>query len=249
MVAVSFGLLVPARILTAARYGGLNVHPSLLPDLRGPAPIMHTLLKQRSHTGVTLQTMHPTKLDHGVIIDQTLAPGIAVPSESTPDELLELLTRLGAEMLCNAIESGSFLETSSQVRVDIPRSESADYAPKVTPEDRCIDWHSWTADEILLRDRVLGRLWDMHVYSQCLPGKSPKRLTYHGPWRIAAEAQTSASQGRATLTGAGLDGDITLGITTADQKVLIPSAVTIEGESKGKGLRTLISGLQDLQSN
>ena len=55
VIAVSFGLLVPARILNEAKYGGLNVHPSLLPDLRGPAPIIHTLLKQRSHTGVTLQ--------------------------------------------------------------------------------------------------------------------------------------------------------------------------------------------------
>jgi len=32
IVAVSFGLLIPARIINAARYGGLNVHPSMLPE-------------------------------------------------------------------------------------------------------------------------------------------------------------------------------------------------------------------------
>ena len=53
VVAVSFGLLVPARVLKAARYGGLNVHPSLLPEFRGPAPIQHTLLQRKRRTGVT----------------------------------------------------------------------------------------------------------------------------------------------------------------------------------------------------
>ncbi|KAM0715344.1 hypothetical protein Q7P37_008842 [Cladosporium fusiforme] len=38
IITVSFGLLVPSRLLHAATYGGINIHPSLLPDLRGPAP-------------------------------------------------------------------------------------------------------------------------------------------------------------------------------------------------------------------
>ncbi|RMX79403.1 hypothetical protein D0867_16483, partial [Hortaea werneckii] len=96
IVAVSFGLLVPARLINGAKYGGLNLHPSLLPDLRGPAPIQHTLLRHRASTGITLQTMHPTRFDHGMILDQEEAP---VPPHSTPEDLVDMLGPLGARML------------------------------------------------------------------------------------------------------------------------------------------------------
>lgn len=65
IVAVSFGLFVPPRLLRAARFGGLNVHPSLLPDLHGAAPIEHAVLLGRPRTGVTVQTLHETTFDGG----------------------------------------------------------------------------------------------------------------------------------------------------------------------------------------
>ncbi|OAA62544.1 methionyl-tRNA formyltransferase family [Niveomyces insectorum RCEF 264] len=70
IVAVSFGLFVPARLLRAARYGGLNVHPSLLPDLAGAAPIEHALLAGRTRTGVTVQTLDAQTFDGGRVLLQ-----------------------------------------------------------------------------------------------------------------------------------------------------------------------------------
>lgn len=251
---MSFGLLVPARILNGATYGGLNVHPSLLPDLRGPAPIIHALLKQRSHTGVTLQTMHPTRFDHGTIIDQTPAPGLSIPSSCTPDQLLKTLGPLGAEMLCRGIDDGLFVPPVKDIRESMADPEPLDHAPKLTPEDRHIDWSAWTTEDILVRDRVLGRLWDRETYSRCLEGRSAKRVTFHGPW-IEESADFNTSQGTGSIKPGqpllleGLLKDPQLGIVTADRRIMIPASVTIEGEGRGKGLPALINGLREARLN
>ncbi|KAH8670836.1 hypothetical protein BX600DRAFT_495656 [Xylariales sp. PMI_506] len=72
IIAVSFGLFVPPRLLRTAKYGGLNLHPSLLPDFRGPAPLHHILLAGDDATpGITLQTLDERAFDRGVILAQT----------------------------------------------------------------------------------------------------------------------------------------------------------------------------------
>lgn len=242
VIAVSFGLLVPARILNGAQYGGLNVHPSLLPDLRGPAPIIHTLLKRRAYTGVTLQTMHPTLFDHGTILAQTQSPGVPVPADSTPDSLLKTLSPLGAELLCRGINDATFVPPVKDVRVDFPEAQHADYAPKVTPEDRRINWTTWTSDEILLRDRVLGRLWDNKTYSECLPNRYPKRVTFQGPWHTLDHPGARFTAGTPLTIHGGDSKAATLAIMTNDGKAVSPASVTVEGERKGNGVEALLNG-------
>ncbi|KAF3058154.1 Methionyl-tRNA formyltransferase, mitochondrial [Daldinia childiae] len=80
IIAVSFGLFVPPRLLRAAQYGGLNVHPSLLPDLRGPAPLQHALLAGHTHTGISLQTLDDRAFDHGLILART--PPLPIPPDT-----------------------------------------------------------------------------------------------------------------------------------------------------------------------
>ncbi|KAI5923171.1 Formyltransferase [Camillea tinctor] len=112
IIAVSFGLRVPARLLNSAKYGGLNLHPSLLPDLRGPAPLHHAFLRRRSLTGVTLQTLHPTLFDHGVILAQTPADpshpaALRMPRKRvTTAELLKLVVAPAREMLVRGLRAG-----------------------------------------------------------------------------------------------------------------------------------------------
>lgn len=261
VIAVSFGLLVPARILAGAKYGGLNVHPSLLPDLRGPAPMIHTLLKRRSHTGVTLQTMHPTRFDYGKILAQTPPSGVPVPPECTPDELLKTLGPLGADilyygiedgifvpplmnMMCYDFEEGLIVPPRSDTQDTVPKPQPLDHSPKITSEDRRINWTTWTADEILLRDRVLGRLWDSETYSRSLSNRAPKRTTFHGPWFIQNDVScpTPAGEPSVIITGKRTK-DLNLAIRTVDSKLVIPTSATIEGEGKGHGLMSLIQGL------
>ncbi|KAI9867161.1 MAG: Methionyl-tRNA formyltransferase [Trichoglossum hirsutum] len=168
IIAVSFGLFVPSRLLNIAGYGGLNVHPSLLPDFRGPAPLHHTLLAGRSKTGITLQTLHPTSFDHGIILAQTPYPGFDIPEPETctVQELRSLVAPKGAEMLVQGLRDRVFIPplmevgwwSNAQLRGRIPEIK---HAPKITPRDRHIDWFSFTANEILRRQRVLGPLWNM----------------------------------------------------------------------------------------
>ena len=225
------------------------MHPSMLPDLRGPAPIAHTLLKRRSHTGVTLQTMHPTRFDQGSILAQTPSPGISVPPECTPDELIKTLGPLGADSLCNGISDGLCIPPLKDIQEGMADPQHLDHTPKLTSEDRHIDWSAWTADEVLLRDRVLGRLWDTQTYSRRSDRQaavSSKRVTFHGPWtkqRSDLSALASLSPGGAGEPVLFHTDDrmiLTMGIRTIDKHLVVPSAATIEGEKKEQGLPTLI---------
>lgn len=246
VVAVSFGLLVPQRVLHDASYGGLNVHPSMLPDLRGPAPIAHTLLKRRPSTGVTLQTMHPTKFDHGQVLARTAE--VPVQSSDTPQDLIERLGPIGADLLCKGIEEAVFVSPSEDPTRRPFGIRRSDVAPKITSEDRHIDWSSWTADEILLRDRVLGNLWDEETFARCQESRPEgeeeeervrKRLTFHGPWVRSSLGAHDGMAGQPQLLRAPSSKGLTLGIGTIDGEIVVPQAVTIEGKKKGKGLQAL----------
>ncbi|KAL9021361.1 MAG: hypothetical protein Q9185_001472 [Variospora sp. 1 TL-2023] len=161
VIAVSFGLLVSPRILKLAKYGGLNVHPSILPEFRGPAPLHHTLLNGRRTTGVTLQTLHPTRFDGGKTIDQTPYPGIEHGAE-TVEDLRDVLAPMGADMLVQSIRNYSFVPPIQQASESEAFQTSAvlTYASKVGPKDRHIDWATWTATDILRRQKIIGPLWN-----------------------------------------------------------------------------------------
>lgn len=247
IVAVSFGLLVPARIINGAKYGGLNVHPSLLPEFRGAAPVQHTLLKRRTRTGVSLQTMHPTRFDHGVVLDQT---GVEVPPDSLPQDLVEVLGPLGAKMLAKGVENGVFVPPLRDICQEASEIEPS-HAPKITPEDRRIDWSTCTASEIMLRDRVLGRLWDNETYGRCMYAGSDeglrKRVMFQGPWETIASLDdhyqpTEGSTQSFVLIEKGRN--TKLGIRTRDNCIVVPAQVTVEGEPRGGGVQKLVEGLK-----
>ncbi|KAF2461627.1 formyl transferase [Lineolata rhizophorae] len=195
VIAVSFGLLVPARILNTAKYGGLNVHPSMLPDFRGSAPIHHALLHSLTHAGITIQTMHPTRFDAGAILLQTLPPGLPIPQPSpssllpccTPAHLTAHLAPLSATLLLTALRSALFLPSSrtthpppppvlpTRAGAYVPAAAAARPdatlpprpAPKLTPADARIDWAAMPAATLLRRLAVLGRLWDAQTRAWC----------------------------------------------------------------------------------
>ncbi|KAF9693899.1 hypothetical protein EKO04_008481 [Ascochyta lentis] len=161
VIAVSFGLLVPPRILSLARYGGLNVHPSLLPDLRGSAPIEHAILKRREYTGVSVQTLHPTKFDQGVVLAQSPAPGIRIAKDETAGELEGRLAIVGAQMLVDVLETRKFVSPLEGVGWYAQANAAIDYAPKITKQDAFIDFTSMDMDQILAVHRALGDTWCM----------------------------------------------------------------------------------------
>ncbi|KAF2471596.1 methionyl-tRNA formyltransferase [Lindgomyces ingoldianus] len=221
IIAVSFGLLIPSRILDGAKYGGLNVHPSLLPDLRGPAPIHHTLLKRRKYTGITIQTLHPTHFDHGTILSQTPAPGIEVCPGATPVELVDKLGSLGGSMLLDVIRRRDFFPPVHDVGWYAKSGGPVDNAEKITSEHRYVNFSTTTAGDIQDRHRLLGNLW-----CTLLNGK---RLILHDVCPYHGEDSTRLDPGLFV----GETGDLLA--RTQDGKLVHIVESTVEGRKTGSG--------------
>ncbi|KAL5016378.1 hypothetical protein ScPMuIL_005967 [Solemya velum] len=73
-ILVSFGHLIPERIIHMFPYGILNVHPSLLPRWRGASPIIHTILSGDVVTGISLMEIRPKHFDIGPLLMQKEIP-------------------------------------------------------------------------------------------------------------------------------------------------------------------------------
>ncbi|PBP25037.1 hypothetical protein BUE80_DR003979 [Diplocarpon rosae] len=158
IIAVSFGLFVPPRILKAAEYGGLNVHPSILPQFRGPAPLQRAIMTFAKVTGVTLQTLDDKSFDHGLILAQKQ---FHIPDRTriTYPQLLDFVKPQAAELLVNGIRDRVFVPPLVEVRPYlVPKKLTP--APKITSEDTRIDFHHPGATySVPAIHRALGRLW------------------------------------------------------------------------------------------
>ncbi|KAL2073717.1 hypothetical protein VTL71DRAFT_11043 [Oculimacula yallundae] len=186
IIAVSFGLFVPPRILNAVEYGGLNLHPSLLPDYRGPAPLQRMLIKDKGICGVTLQTLDTATFDHGKILDQKVVP--YQPGLTTYQRLLNLVTPKAALMLRNNLRKRIFVpplieqRTAQSKTLDLTDPKKLNHASKIIPADKRIFWQIKTADEdIPKRFRALGRLWT----SALITPTTSKRLILEDVNRVA----------------------------------------------------------------
>ncbi|KAF1922055.1 formyl transferase [Ampelomyces quisqualis] len=158
IVAVSFGLLIPPRVLSLSTYGGLNLHPSLLPDLRGPAPIQQAILRGHDYTGVSVQTLHPHKYDYGKILKQTPPPGTPIAPDATAQDLTEELAESGASMLVDVIKSRRYC-------APVPPKGYGWYKGPITrtgrisSRDQMIGFRKHTLDHVLRVQRALGEPW------------------------------------------------------------------------------------------
>ncbi|KAF4584127.1 methionyl-tRNA formyltransferase [Ophiocordyceps camponoti-floridani] len=168
IVVVSFGLFVPPRILRSTKYGGVNVHPSFLPDLRGPAPLHHAILRGDRHIGISLQTLDERRFDHGVVLAQTPAPGLSVPPGASIQTVTAMAATEGAQMLVRGLRHGLHLSPHRDAGWKGAELEGRTpmHAPKVTKADSQIDWATWTTmDDFYRRLRVFSSVWTRVVFS------------------------------------------------------------------------------------
>jgi methionyl-tRNA formyltransferase len=105
-VLVAFGMILPQKLLDLPRKGTINMHPSLLPKLRGPSPIRTALrTNARDACGVTIMLIDD-KMDHGPILAQRSYDDIAGSSAAWPvmgKDLDVLLSRAGGELLAKTV--------------------------------------------------------------------------------------------------------------------------------------------------
>jgi len=144
-VVVAYGQILPPSIIEIPALGTVNVHGSLLPHLRGAAPIQWAIEQGLEETGVTTMSID-AGLDTGPIL---LARRLAIGPEETAAELEPRLARLGAVAL---IETLSGLE--SRTLAPTPQDSShATHAPLIRKEDGRIDW-TRRADALARRVRA-----------------------------------------------------------------------------------------------
>lgn len=98
-IVASFGKILPAEVIYKPRFKTLNVHPSLLPKLRGPAPIQGAILNEAG-TGVTIMRMDE-KMDEGPILAQEKVSFEKWPERYTKAE--EILGRAGGKLLADIL--------------------------------------------------------------------------------------------------------------------------------------------------
>lgn len=138
-VVVAFGHILTETVLSMPRQGCINVHASLLPRYRGPAPIHWAVINGEPESGVTTMMMDKG-LDTGDILMQAKEP---VAPTDTAGELHDRLAVLGSRLLCRTLDAFS----EGTVRRIAQEHSLATYAPLLKKTDGLIDWRK-PADKI-----------------------------------------------------------------------------------------------------
>jgi methionyl-tRNA formyltransferase len=131
-VVVAYGHILKPDLLALPRQGMVNLHPSLLPELRGAAPVEWAILNGLEQTGVTIMRMEEG-LDSGPVLLQIPHH---IDTDVTGGELSEHLSEMGAQALVEAL---ALFHTNGLV--PHPQEHArATYAPKLTRDTARIRW-------------------------------------------------------------------------------------------------------------
>lgn len=131
-IVAAYGEILRRDVLAIPPLGYLNIHPSLLPRHRGPAPVVGAILAGDAEIGVTIMQLS-AKMDAGPILAQQRVP---LPPAARPGPLTEALFRLGAALLVETL-----LPYSTGSLVPQPQDDSAaTYTRLLKRADGQIDW-------------------------------------------------------------------------------------------------------------
>lgn len=133
-VVVAYGHLLAREVLELPARGSINVHASLLPELRGAAPIHWAIARGHTRTGVTIMRM-VEEMDAGPILHQVEEP---IGPHDTSADLAARLSGVGAQALVEALALMEFGELEA-VEQD---HAAASWAPKVSRAVARVDWHA-----------------------------------------------------------------------------------------------------------
>ena len=132
IITCAYGQIIPRELLEAPRLGCINVHASLLPKLRGGAPINRAIMEGHSKTGITIMYMSE-RMDAGDIISQEEIP---IEENDTYTSLHEKLKILGRDLLMKTLPS---IIDGTNTRT--PQDESqVSYGFVIKKEDERIDF-------------------------------------------------------------------------------------------------------------
>jgi methionyl-tRNA formyltransferase len=147
LAVVAYGEILPASVLALPRAMPVNLHFALLPELRGAAPVQRAILEGMTATGVTTIRMDQG-MDTGPILGQALE---SIDVDDDAGTLGSRLAAIGGRLLVDTIdrlEAGTLDERAQD-------DAAATFAPKLTPEERVIDW-SEPGEVVARRVRALS---------------------------------------------------------------------------------------------
>jgi methionyl-tRNA formyltransferase len=147
VVTAAFGQILPKELLEAPKYGCINVHASLLPELRGGAPIHYALLQGKEKTGITIMYM-AEKLDAGDILTQAELP---ILEDDNVGTLHEKLSEIGAQLLSETLPK----LLNGELTAIPQQEEQATFAPNIKRAQEKIEWGK-TGEEIFNHIRGLN---------------------------------------------------------------------------------------------
>lgn len=209
-IVAAYGLLLPGSVLEIPPLGCINVHFSLLPKLRGAAPVQWAIIEGMDTTGVTIMLMDEG-LDTGPIYASREE---AIDHDDTTGTLSDKLASVGAELLVDTLDR--IVDGSLQ---PIPQDdESSTYAPKLGPADARIDW-SLPGEAI--RNRV--RAFDPRPGAwTILNGKRVK------VWKVALDGEPAGAPGSLRIK----DGELAINAIDALMRI---EQIQPEGRSRMAG--------------
>jgi len=131
-VVVAFGHILPASLLSIPRIGAINIHASLLPKYRGPAPIHWAIINGEKETGISTMFMD-RGLDTGDIL---LTEKTDISSDDTTASLHDRLSLMGADLLIRTLKA-----FEDEDITPVPQDHSqATYAPMLSKKDGHLNW-------------------------------------------------------------------------------------------------------------
>jgi len=133
IVTAAYGQLLPNALLEAPKYGCINVHASLLPELRGGAPIHYAIMQGKKETGITIMYM-AEKLDAGDILTQVK---VSIDEKDHVGTLHDKLSQAGAQLLIKTLPQ-LFANQINPVAQD---DQQATFAANIKRAQERIDWY------------------------------------------------------------------------------------------------------------
>lgn len=145
IITCAYGQIIPEVLLNCPKYGCINVHGSLLPKLRGGAPIHHAIINGDKKTGITIMYMDKL-MDSGDIISQA---ELEILDDDNLDSVYEKMSILGSELLIKTLPS--IIEGTNQRKKQ--NEDDVTFGYNITKEEEKIDFSKNSRD---IHNRIRG---------------------------------------------------------------------------------------------
>lgn len=132
IITAAFGQILPKELLDAPKHGCINVHASLLPELRGGAPMHYAIIQGKEKTGITIMYM-VEKLDAGDMLTQVEVP---ITATDTVGTLHDKLSEAGAKLLSETLPK----LLKDELQATPQNEDEATFAFTIKREQEKIDW-------------------------------------------------------------------------------------------------------------